>query len=134
MPTKWSSSRSDFPWMSSKHTKCIKKKHKLMLVAKKTGIPSDWTMYQQHKSITQKLVRHAHWNYVNATLNKSIEHRNKTPFSKYINAKRSDNIGKAANMNIAILYHDSKTRAECLDHQFKYIFTTDDDTDHLPIM
>ena len=105
-----------------------------MQLAKKTGIPIDWTKYQQHKSIPPKLVRHAHWNYVNATLNKSIEHRNETPFSKYINARRSDNIGKAANMNNAILYHDSKTRAERLDYQFKYIFTTDDDTDHLPIM
>ena len=85
----------------------MKKKHKLIQLAKKTGIPSDWTKYQQHKSITQKLVRHAHWNYVNAILNKSMEHGNKIPLSNYINARRNDNIGKAAIMNNAILYHDS---------------------------
>ena len=56
IPTKWSSNRSHLPWLSSKLKKCIKKKHKLMQLAKKTGIPSDWTKYKQHKSITQKQV------------------------------------------------------------------------------
>ena len=45
-----------------------------MQLAKKTGIPSDWTKYEQHKSIIQKIVRQAHWHYVNAILNKSLEH------------------------------------------------------------
>ena len=35
MPTKWSSNRSHLPWLSSKHEKCIKKKHRLMQLAKK---------------------------------------------------------------------------------------------------
>ena len=73
IPTKWSSSRSHLPLLSSRLKKCIKKKHKLMQLAKKTGIPSDWTKYKQHKSITQKQVRQAHWNYVNVILNKSLE-------------------------------------------------------------
>ena len=60
IPTKWSSNRSHLPWLSSKLKKCIKKKHKLMQLAKKTGIPSDWSKYKQHKSITQKQVRQAH--------------------------------------------------------------------------
>ena len=115
IPTKWSSNRSNLPWLSSKHKKCIKKKHKLMQLAKKTGIPSDWTKYKQHKSITQK---QAHWNYVNAILNKSLEHGNNKPFWKYIKARRNDNIGVAAIKNNGILYHDSKTKAELLNHQF----------------
>ena len=134
IPTKWSSNRSHLPWLSSKHKKCIKKKHKLMQLAKKTGIPSDWTKYKQHKSITPKKVTQAHWNYVNAFLNKSLEHGNNKPFWKYIKAKRSDNIGVAAIKNNGILYHDSKTKAELLNHQFKSVFTMDDDTDHLPTM
>ena len=36
--------------------------------------------------------------------------------------------------NNGILYHDSKTKAELLNHQFKSVFTMDDDTDHLPTM
>ena len=92
IPTKWSSSRSHLPCLSSKLKKCIKKKHKLEQLAKKSGIPSDWTKYKQHKSITQKLVRQAHWNYVNAILNKSIEHGNNKPFWKYIKANHNDNI------------------------------------------
>ena len=60
MPTKWSSNRSHLPWLSSKLKKCIKEKHKLMQLAKKIGIPSDWTKCKQHKSITKKLVRQAH--------------------------------------------------------------------------
>ena len=84
IPTKWSCNRSHLPWLSSKLKKCIKKKHKLMQLAKKTGITSYWTKYKQHKNITQKLVRQAHWNYVNAILNKSLEKGNKKPFWKYI--------------------------------------------------
>ena len=128
--TKWSSNTPHLPWLSSKLKKCIKKKHKLMQLAKKTGIPSDGTKYKQHKSITQKQVRQAHWNYVNAILNKSLEHGNNKPFWKYIKARCNDNIGVAAIKNNGILYHDSKTKADL----FKSVFTMDDDTDHLPTM
>ena len=86
IPTKWSSNRSHLPWLSSKLKKCIKKKHKLVQLAKKTRIPSDLTKYKQHKSITQRLVRQAHWNYVNAILNKPLGHGNNKPFWKYIKA------------------------------------------------
>ena len=55
-----------------------------MQLAKKTGIPSDWTTYKQHNSITQKQVRQVHWNYVNAILNKSLKHGINKPFWKYI--------------------------------------------------
>ena len=105
-----------------------------MQLAKKTGIPSDWCKYKQHKSITQKQDRQAHWNYVNAILNKSLEHGNNKPFWKYIKARRNDNIGVAVIKDNGILYHDSKTKAELLSHQFKSVFTIDDDTDRLPTM
>ena len=36
--------------------------------------------------------------------------------------------------NNGILYHDSKTKAELLNHQLKSVFTMDDDTEHLPTM
>ena len=94
-----------------------------MQLAKKTGISSDWTKYKQHKSITQKQVRQAHWNYVNAILNKSLAHGNNKPFWKYIKARQNDNIGVAAIKNNGILYHDSNTKAELLNHQFKSVFT-----------
>ena len=89
--------------------------------------------------MTQKLARQAHWNvhgstleYVNVILNKSLEHGNNKPFWKYIKAKRNDNIGVAAIRNNGILHHDSKTKAELLNHKFKSAFTMDDDTDYLP--
>ena len=104
IPTKWSSNRSHLPWLFSKHKKCIKKKHELMQLGKKTGIPSDWTKYKQHKSNTQKIVRQAHLNYVNAILNKSLEHGNNKPFWKYIKARRNDNIDVTAIKNNGILY------------------------------
>ena len=112
-----------------------------MQLAKKTGIPSDWTKYKQHESITQILVGQAHWNYVNAIIpsdsiqvNKSFEHWNSKPFWKYIKARRNDNIGVAAIKNNGILYHDSKAKAELLNNQSKSIFAMDDDTDPLPTM
>ena len=40
----------------------------------------------------------------------------------YIKARRSDNIRVAAIKNKGILYHDSKTKAELLNHKFKSFF------------
>ena len=131
IPTKWSINRSHLPWLSSKRKKCIEKKHKLMQLAKKTGIPSDWTKYEQPKSITEKQVRQAHLNYVNAILNKSLEHGNNKPFLKCIKERRNDNIGVVAIKNNGIPYHDSKTKAELLNHQFKSVLLWMM-TDHLP--
>ena len=105
-----------------------------MQLAKKTGIPSDWTKYKQHNSMTQKLVRLAHWNYVNVIPNRSLEHGDTKSFWKYIIASRTDNIGVAAIKNNDILYHDGRTKAELLSHQFSSVFTMNDDTYHLPTM
>ena len=44
-----------------------------------------------------------------------------TNHSKYIKARHNDNIGVAAIKNNGILYHDSKTKAEILNHQFKSV-------------
>ena len=41
---------------------------------------------------------------------------------------------RRAVMNNCILFHDSNSKAELLSHQFKSVFTMDDDTDHLPSM
>ena len=71
---------------------------------------------------------------MNAILNKSLEHGNGKPFWKYINARHSDNIGVAAIKNNGILYHDSETKAVLLNHQFKSVFTMNDDADHLQTM
>ena len=109
---KWSRNRSHLPWLSPILKNCIKKKHRLMQLAKKTGMPSDGTKSKQHKSITPKLVRQAYWNYVNAIMKKSLEHGNNKPFWKYIKARHNYNIGVAANKNNGILYHDSKTKAK----------------------
>ena len=38
IPTKWSSNRPHLPWLSSKLKKCIKKKHKLMQLAKRQAL------------------------------------------------------------------------------------------------
>ena len=64
---------------------------------------------------------------MNAIQNKSVEHGNNKPFWKYIKARRNDNIGVAAINNNGIIYHDSKTKAELLNHQFMSVFTMDDD-------
>ena len=71
---------------------------------------------------------------MNAILNKSLEHGINKPFWKYIKARRNDNIGVAAIKDNGILYHDSNIKAELLHHQFKSVFTIDDDTDHLPTL
>ena len=67
-------------------------------------------------------------------MNKSLQHGNIKPLCKYIKARRNGNILVAAIKNNGILHHDSKTKAELLNHQFTSVFTMDDDTDHLPAM
>ena len=72
--------------------------------------------------------------YDQSDKNKSLENGNNKQFLKYIKARRNDNIGVAAIKNNGILYHDSRTKAELLSHQFKSVLTMDDDTDHIPTM
>ena len=71
---------------------------------------------------------------MNAILNKSPENGNNKPFRKYIKINCNDNIGVVAIKNNGILHHDSKTKAELLNHQLKSVFTMDDDTDRLTTM
>ena len=132
IPCKWTNNRSHLPWLSPKLRNLIKKKHKLMYVAKKSGNRSFWSKYKQHKSITQKLIRQAHWNYVNHILDKSLEEGNNKSFWKYVKAKRNDNIGVAALKDNGTLHHDSKTKANLLNRQFKSVFTKSDENDSLP--
>ena len=56
------------------------KKHKLMQLAKRQAFLQTGLNIDSTKVSPQKLVRQAHWNYVNAILNKSLEHGNNKPF------------------------------------------------------
>ena len=71
---------------------------------------------------------------MNTILNKSHEHGYNKPFWNYIKARRDDNITVSEIKDNGIHYHDGKTKAELLDHQFKSVFSMDDDADHLPTM
>ena len=56
---------------------------------------------------------------MNAILNMSLEHGRNKPFWNYEKVNCNDDIGVVAIKNNGILYHDSKTKAEHLNHQFK---------------
>ena len=71
---------------------------------------------------------------MNAILNMSPEHINNKPFRKYTKTSRIVNIGVPAINNNGNLYHDGKTKDELLSHQFRSVFSINDDIDHLPTM
>ncbi|KAJ8301588.1 hypothetical protein KUTeg_020575 [Tegillarca granosa] len=104
------------------------------LSAKKHSMP--WITSQLKKNFIKenykKNIRNAHWNYVNETLNKSLEDGNNKSFWKYIKAKRNDSIGVAAIKSNGVLYHDSATKAELLNAQFKSVFTVENPNAELP--
>lgn len=132
IPSKLSSKGHSMPWISSKLKKSIRRKHKLYQQARQSQKQKDWATYKLHKKKLQKDIRNAHWKYVNETLNKNLEEGNNKSFWKYIKAKRNDNIGVAAIKNNGILYHDSSTKAELLNAQFKSVFTVENPDSELP--
>ena len=124
IPSKLIRSKNSLPWINHKIRKMFKKKARLHQQAKKT---KNWTNYRHFQRECKRQVRKAEWNYINNTIMEGLENNNPKPFWKYIKSRKQDNIGVAPLKNNGQLVNDSKGKAEILIHQFKSVFTKNQD-------
>ena len=125
IPSKFSSSRFNVPWLNRSLKKNIRKKYKLLKKARVTPNEQNWSKYKKHKRLTQKALRTAQLNYISSTLEESFANKNPKPFWRFIKSKKKDNVGVAPIKNNGKLFSDSKSKAELLNKQFESVFTID---------
>ena len=126
IPSGWTRTRHDVPWLSRELMRQCNKKHSLYKRAKKTKKPSHCEAYNRVSSSTKKALKKARWQHVNLILDTTEKEHNTKPFWNYIKSQRQDTVGVSPLKKKGQLYSDSKTKASILQYQFTSVFTTDD--------
>jgi len=132
--SKMTTEKHTLPWINGALKRKIKLKHKLYQHTKRLKTIESQRKFKEFKSQLQKDIRNAHLDYINKTLNESLGKGNNKNFWKYIKAKRRDNIGVSSLEKNGALQHDSKSKANILNNQFKSVFTREDHETDLPAM
>ena len=126
IPTTWSRSRPDVPWLTGNLKRKCRKKQRLYNRAKKNRKTSHWTAYNTHANNTKKDLNSAHWNHLNDVLNVAEKEHNTKPLFKYIKSQQQDSVGIATLMQNGEVHRDAASKASALQDQFKSVFTSDE--------
>ena len=129
IPSKMTSTKFSPPWISDKIKRLSNKKQRPYNKWKKSHNPKDKATFDSFKRETQKIIRKAHWDYVNQILVDSFEKHDSKPFWRYVKAKGQENVGIAPLKKDGILHNKAQDKAEILNNQFYSVFTKDQDED-----
>ena len=83
----------------------------------------EWLEYRHFKKITEKVIKHSHWTYVNDTLSDSLADGNLKPFLGYIKSNKQDSSGVAPMKHDGKLFSKGIDKANILSDQFKSVFS-----------
>ncbi len=147
IPSKQTSPQIRVPWITQDIRALLRKRNKLYLKLRKVRANFDQhsqnlrTKYKALKSLVQKQVRRAYWDYLEGMLNMDPDPTDYRPksntvtkkFWSFIKAQKTDSTGTAPLKQNGILKSDPLEKAEILNQQFQSVFT-DEDTQHLPDM
>ena len=123
VPSRLRGGRPRTPWINRDIKKLLKKKQRLFIQARKSGL---WNNYKNFQRECKRTIRRAEWNYMNNIIEKGLKQKNNKPFWQYIKSRRQDNIGIAPLKENSTLYSDSVSKARILIKQFQSVFTPDD--------
>ena len=118
IPSQLSNSRHNHPWMNRNLKRLIRKK------AKKSGMDEDRARYLDIEQMVKRELRDAERVYVNGILQNGLESGNNKPFWKYVKSQKQESFGICALKSNGNVITDSLSKAEILNSQFKYFFTT----------
>ena len=71
IPSKFSRSRANQPWISPSLKRMVRKKARLYNEAKETNAVSDWNNFKSFRKTVQKKIRAAYWSYTKRMLTDS---------------------------------------------------------------
>ena len=125
IPSKMSSTRYSYPWISQSIKREINKKKRMYRRARRSGSAQYWKKFRELRRLIDKKIKIAHDSYVRDFISKNLEENNTRPFWRYIKSKRREVSGVSAlkmdnRPNIII---SAKDKAETLNHQFCSVFT-----------
>ena len=125
IPSRLVSQKFAVPWINTEIKRMGKKKQRLYNKWKRTGRPEDREAFKSAKKEANKIIRKAHWDYVNKALIDGLNEKNSKPFWKYIKAKKLENFGIAPLKKDNTLHCSAAQKAKLLNDQFYSVFTKD---------
>ena len=84
IPSKISSSRHSYPWISRSIKRDINKKHRLYNKARTLGTPSCWDQFKKLRRQVDRKIRKAHKDYIHDVIGDSLKSNNTKPFWNFI--------------------------------------------------
>ena len=91
IPSKFSNSRHNLPWMNRNLKGLIRKKGRRFKKAKKSGMDEDRARYLDIEQMVKRELRDAERDYVNG-----LESGNNKPFWKYVKSQKQESFGISA--------------------------------------
>jgi hypothetical protein len=125
VPSKLTSSRPTYPWITTTVRGGINRKNKAGRKVRKTKKPKDRERYRKLKAQAQRTSRQAYNNNVHDIISPE-QTENPKRFWSFIKSKKQDNSGVAPlRGNDGLIYSDSNN-ADILNTQFKSAYTQED--------
>jgi hypothetical protein len=126
VPSKLTSSRPTYPWITTAVRRGINRKNKAGRKAHKTKKPKDRERYRKLKAQAQRTSREAYNNYVHDIISPE-QTENPKQFWSFIKSKKKDNSGIAPlRGNDGLIYSDSNNKTDILNTQFKSAYTQEE--------
>ena len=126
VPSKPTSSRPTYPWITTAVRRGINRKNKAGRKARKAKKPKDRERYRKLKAQAQRTSRQAYNNYVHDIINPE-QTENPTRFWSFIKSKKQDNSGVAPlRGNDGLIYSDSNNKVDIINTQFKSAYTQEE--------
>ena len=134
VPSKWSKSRLDQPWMTQAIKRLCRRCHrkfKKWKTMKHNGRPCKTAReaYFSAQKEKNKLIRQAKIKYINDILEDSLETKDSKALFRHLKTQRTDDTGVAPLKKDGQVYSDPQRKAHILAEQFQSVFTKDTDQD-----
>jgi hypothetical protein len=127
IPAKTVSGRHHIPWINSSIKKLMKKRDRLYSKMKKTNNYNLLPKLKKLKTLIQRNIRSAYWDYMNNIVCDKTENKHGTTnkFWGFIKSLKNDSSGVSPLRENGILRNTSKEKADVLNRQFSSVFVND---------
>jgi hypothetical protein len=126
IPTKFTKSRTDLPWLTPKILRQIRKRDKLYTKIKKShhANPTLSKSFKALKYSIQKQIRLAYWSYLESVIFSGDSQSNSNKkFYSYVKQNKTENCGVAPLKDKGLTFTDPVDKANILNKQFESVFS-----------
>ena len=129
VPTKFTSSRFNQPWVNRKVICLSRKKKRQRKKARKSGKERDWSRYRSLLKLQKQECRRAYNSYVQNVISEELKNKPRK-FWQFIKSKKCDSVGVSPlRSDNGLTYTDSRLKANILIGAFKPAFNVEQNLD-----